>query len=140
VLSRFGTLGCETAAVGSRSRGCRPRRAGLVLLLIAGCLVGVGCGGDDSAGSRSALRVADAPGGNTSERTRPAPAAGENRVLDASRLKGLVSFARRYLVNHVCPDAPTPPKLVVRILGALRTHPRLTRGAAAESICNKTRG
>jgi hypothetical protein len=51
-----------------------------------------------------------------------------------------VGFARRFLVNHVCIDAPTAAKLAVRIQSALRTNPQYTRATAAEVICNETRG
>jgi hypothetical protein len=51
----------------------------------------------------------------------------------------LEEFARSYLVNHVCADAPTPEKLADRIAQALRERPGTTWRAAAAGICNKTR-
>jgi hypothetical protein len=140
------------------SRGPPRRRAALAVLVIAGSLGGVGCGKDDTSGSsdaQSASRTGSSvvsrparidPTTRTGERRAAGGAlhqrrrvTGENRALDAGGLNGLVGFARRYLVDHVCPDASIAPKVVVRILGALRTNPRLTRAGAAESVCNETR-
>jgi hypothetical protein len=67
--------------------------------------------------------------------------AGSNEhVADAAHgTQTLEEFARAYLANHVCPDAPTADKLAERIAKAMRDRPGTTRAAAAMGICNKTR-
>ena len=49
------------------------------------------------------------------------------------------AFARKYLANHVCPDAPTAEKLAHRIAQVIRDRPGTSWEAAALGICNKTR-
>jgi hypothetical protein len=63
----------------------------------------------------------------------------EQAADPARQTETLEEFARSYLINRVCPDAPTPEKLARRIAQAVRDRPGTTWRAAATGICNKTR-
>ena len=66
-----------------------------------------------------------------------ATSSGDGQAANAARQ--MHAFARKYLANHVCPDAPTAEKLAHRIAQVTRDRPGTSWEAAALGICNKTR-
>jgi hypothetical protein len=100
----------------------------LVTAVIGAALVAAGCGGSDSAGNE--------------QTASPRPAADTAAHSNGSRprhSRTLRAFARRYLTDHVCHDAPAAAKLARRIGSAVDARPGTTWTAAATGICNETR-